>query len=249
MQKSNPLTQVWLAFVLLTRLPLPHLPPSVFSSGAHAVWAYPLVGLVVGAVGVVLGQLALMINLPLIAAAIICITAMMLLTGAMHEDGLADVFDGFWGGYTPERRLEIMRDSQIGTYGVLALVVVTLLRITAVTVLLEDSWRMVIVAAVVSRAIMPVLMYALPHARNNGLSQSVGHPNFTPVAVTAAIGLAVLLIGLGRIGLTPLAICAVVTIGMMTLAKRKIGGQTGDVLGAVQQLGEGAILLSCTALV
>lgn len=248
MDKNDRGRQLWLAAVLLTRVPLPHLPNDAFSKGADAVWAYPLIGLVVGACGVLVGQLSLWFGLPVYGAATLTLTTMMLLTGAMHEDGLADVFDGFWGGYTPERRLEIMRDSQIGTFGVLALIIVSTLRISAIAALLVSWWPAIIVGTVLSRAVMPILMNILPHARNDGLSHSVGQP--TPGTTTVAVGIGALLSLFIISGAGVIAICAAfaVAIAIALLAKQKIGGQTGDVLGAVQQLSEVAVLLCCAAM-
>jgi adenosylcobinamide-GDP ribazoletransferase len=247
MNKSDPLRQLWLAAVLLTRLPLPHLPADAFAHAPRAVWAYPLVGLGVGAVGALGGQLALMVGLPMLAAAALALGVMMLLTGAMHEDGLADVFDGFWGGFTPARRLEIMRDSQIGTYGVLALMIVLLLKTSAVMVLLSTGWPAIIAAAALSRGVMPALMQSLPHARHDGLSHSVGQPPVGRAALAFGIGAGVALLCLGSLALLAVGVTIVVALGSARLAKRKIGGQTGDVLGALQQLTETAILLCCAA--
>jgi len=241
-------TQLWLAFVLLTRLPLPSLPEGAFSSGARAVWAYPLVGLIVGTCATLVGHLALHLGLAPLAAAVLAVATMMLITGAMHEDGLADVCDGFWGGFTPARRLEIMRDSQIGTYGVLALGVVTLLRISAISALLPLGGWGVIMAAVASRAAMPFGMYALPHARSDGLSHSVGKPPARAVIIAATFGVAAVLIILGGDGVPALLLAAAVTVVILLLAKKKIDGQTGDVLGSLQQLCEVALLLACTSL-
>ena len=247
MDKSDPLRQLWLAAVLLTRFPLPHLKPAAFAHGAGAVWAYPLVGLAVGVTGAVTGQMALSFGLPLMAAAVLALGVMILVTGGMHEDGLADVVDGFWGGYTPARRLEIMRDSQIGTYGVLALMTVFTLRLGAVAALLHTSPMALIAASALSRAVMPLLMIALPYARNDGLSHSVGRPTAAPVAIGLVLGSTVALLSLGTDGFVAISIALAVCAGVGQLAKRKIGGQTGDVLGATQQLAEVAILLSFTA--
>jgi adenosylcobinamide-GDP ribazoletransferase len=249
MTKSDPLRQLHLAFVLLTRLPLPHLPDTAFAQGARAVWAYPLVGLVVGTGGAGVGQLALLAGLPVLAAAALALAVMTGITGAMHEDGLADLCDGFWGGFTPARRLEIMRDSQTGTYGVLALVVVFTLRLAAVMALLGADWAALPVAAALSRAVMPVLMAVLPHARGDGLSHSVGRPGYGAAGVAAALaGLSALLIwGAGAVPLFGIAAVAAALIA--ALARRKIGGQTGDVLGAAQQVTETALLLACAAMV
>lgn len=246
--KSDPLRQLWLAAVLLTRLPLPHLPQTVFVHGARAVWAYPVVGAGVGLAGTATAQLALILGLPQLGAAALGLAAMMMVTGALHEDGLADLFDGFWGGFTPARRLEIMRDSQIGTYGVLALVVVFTLRLGAVAALLGHSPLALVAAGALSRAVMPVLMVALPNARMDGLSRSVGRPEVQRVALGVAIALAIALLCLGAVGFVALLVALVTGACVAALARAKIGGQSGDVLGATQQLGEAAVLLACTAL-
>lgn len=248
MDKSDRGRQLWLAAVLLTRVPLPHLPDGAFSKGADAVWAYPLIGIAVGAGGVLVGQLSLWFGLPVYGAAALTLTTMMLLTGAMHEDGLADVFDGFWGGYTPERRLEIMRDSQIGTFGVLALIMVSILRLSAIAALLVSWWPAIIVGAVLSRAVMPMLMNILPHARKDGLSHSVGQPTPGTTAVAVGIGAFVSLFLITGTGVIAICAALAVAIAIALLAKQKIGGQTGDVLGTVQQLSEAAILLCCAAM-
>lgn len=248
MNKNDALRQIWLAAVLLTRLPLPHLPTKAFARGANAVWAYPLVGAGVGLTGMATAQVALALGLPQLGAAALGLAAMMLMTGAMHEDGLADLFDGFWGGFTPERRLEIMRDSQIGTYGVLALIGVFTLRLSAVAALLDQSPLALVAAAALSRAMMPLMMAALPNARRDGLSRSVGRPEATTVTIGLAIALTVALLCLGTVGITALLVALAVSAGVGAIARAKIGGQTGDVLGATQQLGEAAVLLTCTAL-
>ena len=106
----------------------------------------------------------------------------MITTGAMHEDGLADTVDGLWGGWTRDRRLEIMKDSHIGTYGVLALIVSAGLRWSVLAGLLTLGAGPVVAIAVLSRASMPALMAALPNARGDGLAHKVGAP---PPAVLA----------------------------------------------------------------
>ncbi|WP_415402406.1 adenosylcobinamide-GDP ribazoletransferase [Tateyamaria sp. SN3-11] len=169
-------TRLWdvpAALVLLTRLPLPALPDHAFAHGARAVWAYPLVGLVVGLIACGIAAVATALGLPAMIVAGLSLATLVLLTGAMHEDGLADTADGLWGGHDRDRRLEIMKDSRMGAYGVLALIVVMGLRWLGLT---EVTWTGLITAAVVSRAMMPPLMLALPHARMSGLSHSVGAP-------------------------------------------------------------------------
>lgn len=238
-----------LVLVLLTRLPLPVLPKSLFERQSKAAWAYPAAGLVVGGLGCIVGWSAMALGLSGTVGAILAVAVLIAATGAMHEDGLADTADGLWGGYTPERRLEIMKDSHIGTYGVLALLVIQLLRISAVaTLLAAGSPAGILAAAVFSRAVMPPLMAGLPNARGSGLSHSVGAP--PPLAVAAGLGLAFVL-SLALLGWTALlpVVCALAaTVGLAIIAKAKIGGQTGDILGASQQLSEVAFLLAVAAL-
>ncbi|AXI48817.1 adenosylcobinamide-GDP ribazoletransferase [Sulfitobacter sp. SK012] len=237
----------WLAGVLLTRLPLPHLPDDAFEAAPRAVWAYPLIGAGVGAVGAIVGLLAMHLGLPDIAAAGLALAAMMLITGAMHEDGLADCCDGFWGGRDSAQRLIIMRDSQIGTYGVLGLIVVTGLRWSALVALLPYGLWPLVAAAALSRGAMPVVMAGLPHARCDGLSHSVGQPSMSVAWQAAALGAAIALLCLGPLAFSVAILAGLIALGVALLAKAKIGGQTGDVLGATQQLCEMTILLTCAA--
>ncbi|MCL6282225.1 adenosylcobinamide-GDP ribazoletransferase [Ruegeria sp. 2012CJ41-6] len=239
-----------LALVLLTRLPLPRLPEPVFERQAQAVWAFPFVGLVLGALAWLTGAAALALGLPATLAAALVVIVLVASTGAMHEDGLADTVDGFWGGFTRERRLEIMKDSHIGTYGVLALILSLLLRWGAIVTLIgTGALGMLLAAAIWSRALMPVLMAAMPNARGAGLSHEVGRPSGARVALglVLALGLSVLIAG--ATALIPALMSALVVAGLAALARIKIGGQTGDVLGAAQQVGEITFLLALSATV
>lgn len=242
------LRDIWTAFGLLTRLPLPY--PAFDAQdprpAAHAAWAYPLTGVAVAGVIIIAGYLALALGLPPSAAAFIGFLGGILSTGALHEDGLADCADGFWGGWTRERRLEIMKDSQIGTYGVIALIVSLGLRWAALaTLMLSPSWPYALIgAAIVSRAGMVWVMYALPVARASGLSGRTGRPPIGATLTALAIGTVALLITPAPLtGL--LALSLIVTFIVGRIAKAKIGGQTGDVLGATQQMLETALLLAC----
>ena len=243
-------TDIALALVLLTRLPLPRLPAEAFQRQAQAAWAFPLAGLATALPAIGVGGLALIAGLPASVVAGLILTVQILLTGAMHEDGLADCADGFWGGFTPERRLEIMKDSRIGAYGVLALVLTIGLRWSALTALIPVAGLVPVLAiAMLSRAPMAFLMAHLPNARTSGLAQSVGRPGLNSAWLGAALSLALCL---PILGLSPLLamtlIMALAAISVALLAKRKIGGQTGDVLGATQQITEIALLLTLTAL-
>ncbi|MGR3804240.1 adenosylcobinamide-GDP ribazoletransferase [Marinibacterium profundimaris] len=247
MRPFAPLLDLGVAFALLTRLPLPRLPDAAFAAQARAVWAFPLVGLCTGALAGGAGLLALAAGLPAGVAAGLVLAVQVIVTGAMHEDGLADAADGLWGGFTPERRLEIMRDSRIGSYGVLALILSLGLRWQAVAVLLPHGAWPVILAAVGSRAMMPALMRALPHARADGLSKGVGRPGGGAVLLGAALALGLGLALGGAVALPVLVAGGVMAVLAGALARARIGGQTGDILGATQQLAEIAMLLVCIA--
>ncbi len=237
-------SDIWLdlaaACALLTRLPL-RAPDAAFKRGARSTWAFPIVGALTGGLAAGTGCIALAIGLPAPIAALAAMAITTITTGAIHEDGLADSADGLWGGWSPERRLEIMKDSQIGSYGVIALIFAMAARWVAITTLLTTAPLALMAAAALSRAVMPVVMATLPHARSNGLSHATGRPN----GLTVVIGLAIaILICLLTTPQTPLLliIAATTTATVALIAKRKINGQTGDILGATQQVTEIALL-------
>ena len=229
------------AFSLLTRLPVPaqHEAPS-----PRAAWAWPVAGAAVGALAATATSAALALSLPAGVAAAIALVTAALLTGGLHEDGLADTADGLMGGHNRERRLEIMKDSRIGSYGTLALLLVTLIRWSALTALVATGhhWPALIAAGALSRAPMAVLISTLPNARGTGLSHLTGQAprNAMLGALAIAATFAFLSTGLTFI---PLALAAAATTALLArTAMKRIGGQTGDILGASQQLAEAAAL-------
>ncbi len=117
-----------IGFIFLTRLPLPHQQPIAKGDLSQALWTAPIVGAGLGLLGAGVYGLAQSLHLPPLPAAALAVAATVVVTGGLHEDGLADVADGFGGGATRERKLEIMHDSRIGTYGVCALILSFLLR-------------------------------------------------------------------------------------------------------------------------
>lgn len=224
------------AFGLLTRLPLPFRPPR--PAGA---WAWPLAGAGVGLLLAALASVLMAADLPagLVAAAVL--GAQMLLTGALHEDGLADCADGFWGGHDRTRRLAIMKDSRIGSYGTLALVVTALARWAALSVLVQAPLALVAVAAL-SRVPMAALSAWLPNARGTGLSASLGRIGPAPAFAGAAAAMAVALACAGPAAIPAMLAALAAGLAVGLVARAKIGGQTGDVLGASQQMAEVAVL-------
>lgn len=249
-QARDAARDVALALVLLTRLPLPALPDAAFRSQARAGWAFPLAGLAVAIPAGLLGWAAMSVGLPATVAAGLVVAAQVMLTGAMHEDGLADCADGFWGSWDIARRLEIMADSRIGTYGTLALILSVGLRWAALAALLPQTGiGAVIAAAVLSRAGLPALMTALPPARAGGLSRGVGTPGWPVAALAVMLGLTLAFVVPVWSALTAATFAAVAVAATGRLARTKIGGQTGDVLGATQQISEIVVLFTLLALV
>ena len=237
-------------FALLTRLPL-RASDAALARGAAAAWSWPVVGAVLGLLAGLAGVILLGLGLPAPLAAVLCLGLLTMMTGAMHEDGLADTADGFWGGWTVARRLEIMKDSHIGSYGVIALILSLGLRWMALTLLFEAGLALPALIAVgaLSRAVMPGLLHALPFAREGGLSRSVGRVSFDTAVLGAALGAILALMALGLAALLLIMTVALSGWGVAALARGKIGGQTGDVLGAAQQVAEVAALLVLVTLV
>ena len=232
--------------VFCTRLPLLRATPIAGSAIAKATWAFPVAGLLVGLIGAIVYALAHKFGLPAWPAAALAVAATMLVTGCLHEDGLADTVDGFGGGETREQKLDIMRDSRIGVYGVCALAISLISRVGALASLPSAhavAWAL-IASHVAARATMPALMLLLPPARSDGLSFEAGRPPAEAVVAAAVIGFLILAICLhfGH-GLLALILLAILVALMAWLATRQIEGQTGDVLGALEQASEIAVLL------
>lgn len=226
-------------FGLLTRLPLPFTAPR-----PAAAWAWPVVGLVVSGLALGCGALAMAAGLAAGPVAALVLALQAALTGALHEDGLADCADGFFGGRDKARRLEIMKDSHIGSFGALALMLGVLARWSALVLLIgAGDWALALAAGALSRAPMAVLQAVLPNARGSGLSASVGAPPLWAAAVASGLAFAMALALAGWTGLWMALAVALVSLGLALVAKAKIGGQTGDVLGSGQQLAEIAALV------
>lgn len=212
-----------------------------------SVHMYPYAGIIIGLIGAAVIFLATAMNLPSIPIAILATMAMVLATGALHEDGLADMADGFGGGHDRQRKLEIMKDSRIGTYGVLALVFSQGLRVSVlaelVTFSLTASMVSLVIAAAFSRAISMLFWAALPPARSDGLSKNSGQPDKTSLAMALSLTLlAIVLLSPFGFGLVALILamlggfCSLLLL--IWICKKQIQGQTGDTIGATQQICE-----------
>ncbi|CAO3432773.1 adenosylcobinamide-GDP ribazoletransferase [Azospirillum doebereinerae] len=243
-----------LAVVFLTRLPLPLTGPLADGAPARAMAWFPLVGALIGLAGGAVLAVAWLIHLPPLAAALLALAATVWLTGGLHEDGAADVADGFGGGRDKARKLEIMRDSRVGSYGVLALVFSVAIRASALAALTNPGAAIaaLVAAGALSRAGLAVVARTLPPARSDGLAAAQGKPGLKTVVLALVLGLALALPALWIAGPWTMVACALVVAAcavwlMARLALRQIGGHTGDVFGAVQQAADAAVLLAVAA--
>jgi adenosylcobinamide-GDP ribazoletransferase len=233
------------ALSFLTRFPVRGDDLGETSIG-QAARGFPVAGIAVGLVGSAVLIAGHNIGLTMTLAALLAIAATILASGGLHEDGLADLADGFGGGSDRDSVLTIMRDSRIGTFGVLALLLTLGLRVTALGSFATLASALALIAAAAgSRAVLPVVMYRLSPARTDGLGHAAGKPEKRQVIDAAALGTALVFIGLGpTAGILAIAGVALTTAYLSSLAERRIGGQTGDVLGAIQQAAEVVILLA-----
>lgn len=239
------------AVQFLTRIPTPALKGFESDWITRATRYFPLVGQSVGAISAGVFFLSFQVWGAGVAA-VLAIGAGLLLTGAFHEDGLADTADGLGGGQTPQRRLEIMKDSRIGTYGVCALVVALGLKATILASASALVGALVLLAAHgVGRAAAVVVMRATPYAP----SGEPGKWKPTPMGVRTSEVVVALVIAIWPLLLLPmpavglgLALGSAAALLLARTSVRLIGGHTGDVLGAVEQVFEVGFLLGVAAL-
>jgi adenosylcobinamide-GDP ribazoletransferase len=240
---------VGLAAGLLTRLPIPQPADVGPDRLARAQRAFPLVGALIGFIVGVVDRCLLAMDIPTLAAAALALAASAALTGAMHEDGLADVGDGFGGGADRVAKLSIMRDSRIGTYGMIVLLVSFSARMSALAALpVAAIIPALAVAHALARATIPVLAANMPFARDDGLGKSAGRPGMADVVTAVMIALVIALLCLpAKTAVLAVMITAAGATAMAVLAWRQIGGVTGDVYGATEQVAETAVLLMLAA--
>ncbi len=229
------------AVQFMTRLPVPgwvgHGPGQLDRAARY----FPLAGLLVGAVGAMVLFVA-RTGLPALVAAGLAVVVTVALTGALHEDGLADTVDGLLGGWTRDDALRIMKDSRIGAFGAAALVLALGLKVAA----LAGLPALALVASSAASRLAPVCVMALlPYARAGQADAKSAPVAAGPggLAVAAVCGLVPLLL-LGWRALPALLLAAGLAAGMALWFRRRLGGYTGDCLGAVQQATELGILLA-----
>ena len=242
-----------------SRLPLPatRREAALGAGGlAQALPLVPLAGALIGCLPALALAAARAGGLPPAVAALLALAVLLLATGALHEDGLADCADGFGGGATRERKLAIMRDSRIGTYGACAIGVALGLRATSLALLAaHDGWQaaaVLVAGAGLSRTLCLLPLVLLPSARPAGMAASVGRLSRRRFGAAAAGAgtLAALPLGAGfgvaHVAVAFAAACAAAGT-VAAVAQRQIGGHSGDVAGAAQQASETALLAAFTA--
>ena len=200
-----------IAISLLSRIPLRNETQHLISRGPNHLWAFPIVGILIGFICCCLGWIGLLL----------------------------------WGGWSAPQRLEIMKDSHIGVYGVIGLVISTGLQAALYGQIIQQSIWPIIGIMTISRAVMVPVMGFLENSRSSGLSSQVGRPKLQTITLAMTLGITIALLT-GAWAAIGGAILAAWAVGK--IAKNKIGGQTGDILGATQQLSEVTALICIAAL-
>ncbi len=233
------------ALAFLTRVPAAWLGtgPDIRPDFRRAAALFPLAGLAVGIAGGLVLALANAIGVPPLVAASLAVAATIALTGALHEDGLADVADGL-GGASVAGRLAIMHDSRIGTYGAAALLLSLVIRIACLAALVSHGAVAAAIALAlaegISRAALVRMWHELPAARPDGLAHDTGPPDHNAMVLALATAAVLALIAIPTLGLKPAVLAAIfaalASYLFTRLTAQAIGGRTGDTLGACQQV-------------
>lgn len=238
---------VFLALGFFTRLPM----PAVSGHLGNAARAFPFAGLIVGLIGALVYFGAMEIGLSGLLAALLAVAATGIVTGALHEDGWADVCDALGARGGVEKRLEILRDSRLGSYGGLALIFSTSIKVAAIANLgaPELVAGALIAAHTLARGVLPLVMARMPQARRNGLAVDAGRPSIAAANWSLIIALIIAVIAVAPVAALVALLAALAATWLVAkLAQAKFGGYTGDVLGAVEQVAEMAILVNLITL-
>jgi adenosylcobinamide-GDP ribazoletransferase len=218
------------------------------AEAARALGWFPAVGLLIGALLLALDRAASR-ALPPASVDLLLVVALVVLTGALHLDGLADAADGLFGGRDPAARLEIMRDVHAGTYAIVAIVSVLALTWAGLAALpTRVRFEALLLTPCIARAAMLVTVVTFPYGRPAGLGvefKSTALPWRAPVGIALAIVGSVVLLGAGGIYVAAFACVAALAFG--AFATRLVGGMTGDLYGATIEITEAAVLLFIAA--
>ena len=245
----NQLRLIFTALAFLTRIPVPVWVGYSDTQLNQSVRYFPLIGLCIGALAAAVYSLSILFW-PQAVAVLLAMVFSIMLTGAFHEDGLADFYDGVYGGLTIARRLEIMKDSRVGTYGVVALLAVLGLKFATLSSLTATQLPLVLIAGHgLSRAFAVSFIYTHDYARSEGGKVQVVAQSLSLPALVLALA-----IGLAPLYWLPLKVLWVLLALLLLRAwfartlTKQLSGYTGDALGAAQQLSEIVFYLGVLAL-
>lgn len=233
------------AATFLTRVPFHIEETEAARPLASATRAFPLAGLVVGVAGAIVLLLANALGLPQLASSLLAVATTALVAGGLNEAGLANTADGLLTTKNKEDALRMMRESLLGAYGMLALVFIVGLKVAALEAMeASDAAASLIGAEIAGRAILPALLSLLSPARSEGVSFDAGKPRKEDLILDLALGAVLMLIMLGfGAGLAAIVFTALVTALTIGIVKSRIGGHTGDILGATEQVVSTVVLL------
>jgi adenosylcobinamide-GDP ribazoletransferase len=253
MNIGNYAVDVARAVAFLSRLPMP---PAAFAGYDgrldRVARAFPVAGILIGLLPAIVLFVMLFLHADRLMSALVALAVQAVVTGALHEDGLADCADGIGGGRNRERSLTIMKDSRIGTYGAIALILSFAIRAAAIAAIVGAAPSFAAALALpavacISRSALVWHWHRLPPARNDGVAVAAGQPGESVMQTALASGgvLAALLLWPG-LGLLPL-VCSLLAAGLTVMAftalvRKKLQGHTGDTLGAAAQISETAAL-------
>jgi cobalamin 5'-phosphate synthase/cobalamin synthase len=242
-RRANPLVSLLAAIQFLTIAPPVIRRPFTAGEMGQAVGFYPLVGLMIG--GILLGADALLsLILPVQARAALVLALWVVLTGALHLDGFLDACDGLLGGYTPESRLQIMRDERVGAYALAGGILLLLIKFSALSGL-GNTAAALLLAPTLGRWGMAVAVVAFPYARLEGLGRDVkGHATWRQAALAMLVALAVAGLAGGLWGLIAFGLAGLTVWVGARFALRRIPGLTGDIYGALNEIIEMVVLLT-----
>ncbi|MBL6783096.1 MAG: adenosylcobinamide-GDP ribazoletransferase [Alphaproteobacteria bacterium] len=240
-----------MAAMILTRLPGVACEYPETRALANSYMAFPVIGALVAGLAAIPASLLALANIPDLAVVAVMLAVAAMITGGMHEDGLADIADSM-GGSDPSKRLMIMRDSRIGAFGVIALILILAIQLACLTAMLADGITVMIggwlASAVLSRSMMALQAWSFAPPDNSGFAHSVGRPDQTVMLISLATGLVLALMLSGSLLVCIAAgLAGVITYGFGYLLMQYIGGVNGDGLGATQMLSASMILMVMAA--
>lgn len=240
-----------MAAMILTRLPGVATEYPEDRKIANSFAAFPLIGIVIAGLASIPTAFLALTHIPDLAIVAFMLAISALITGGLHEDGLADVADSM-GGADPSKRLMIMRDSRIGAFGVIALILIITIQLACLADLLADGITILIggwlASSALSRSMMALQAWAYPSPDNNGFAHSVGRPDQLVMIISMITGLILALMISGSLAVIIAAgLASVVTYGLGYVMTRYIGGVNGDCLGATQMISASIILMVMAA--